>query len=242
MSIQTSAGLIFKSLPDGKKPPTSGLFKHTDVLPSAFMGTKTATLSQLMQEEGGVYTNQQLFGRRFQPHIGVLSENQQVSKRNTVKWTPNWKHTDGRRDQGPGTFWPSRWWESVKMKVGGGCSLRWWWGLRWMHVIHASPLRKTHCGWTSGKDGGVGGSSGAVQSVPNTQREGASLWGKRTDVLYETNSRGRDRRTRSEGEIGGRDRRRFRLVNGRSRCSFSVDARINEACWKEKKTLTFKDP
>lgn len=46
----------------------------------------------------------------------------------------------------------------------------------------------------------------------------------------------------AEGEIRGRDRRRFRLVNGRSRCSFSVDARINEACWKEKKTLTFKDP
>lgn len=37
VSIQTSAGLIFKSLPDGKKPPTSGLFKHTDVLPSAFI-------------------------------------------------------------------------------------------------------------------------------------------------------------------------------------------------------------
>lgn len=141
-----------------------------------------------------------------------------------------------RRDQGPGIFWPSRWSESVKMKVGGGRSLRWWWGLRWMHVIHDSPLRKTHCGWTSGKDGGVGGSSGAVQSVPNTQREGASLWGKRTDVWYETNSRGATLKYRSE------DERRFSLVNGRSRCSFSVDARINEACWKENKTLTFKDP
>lgn len=72
---------------------------------------------------------------RFQPHVGVSSENQKVSKLNKVTWTPNWKHTDRRRDRGPGAFWPSRWCESVKMKVGGGCSLRWWWGLRWMHVM-----------------------------------------------------------------------------------------------------------
>lgn len=50
------------------------------------MGTKTATLSQLMQEEGGVHTKSSDLDKISASYQSLhLSENQQVSKLNTVK-------------------------------------------------------------------------------------------------------------------------------------------------------------
>lgn len=53
-----------------------------------------------MQEEGGVHTKSSDLDKISASYQSLhLSENQQVSKLNTVKWTPNWKHTDRQGDE-----------------------------------------------------------------------------------------------------------------------------------------------